>query len=85
MFLFDEPLSNLDAKLRAETRHEIKRLHQRLRTTMIYVTHDQVEALTLGDRVVVMNDGVIQQLGRPMDLYDRPANRFVAGFIGSPP
>ncbi|WP_145052278.1 ABC transporter ATP-binding protein [Lignipirellula cremea] len=83
-FLFDEPLSNLDAKLRGEMRREIKRLHLKLEATMVYVTHDQVEALTLGDRVVVMDRGRIQQVGRPMELYDRPQNRFVAGFIGSP-
>ncbi|MCB1152601.1 sn-glycerol-3-phosphate ABC transporter ATP-binding protein UgpC [bacterium] len=84
VFLFDEPLSNLDAKLRVQMRLEIKRLHERLATTIIYVTHDQVEAMTLADRIVVMNGGVIQQVGTPMDLYDRPANRFVAGFLGSP-
>ncbi len=84
VFLFDEPLSNLDAKLRVEMRRELKQLHRRLQTTMIYVTHDQVEALTLGDRIVVMNEGKIQQVGRPMEVYDWPANRFVAGFIGTP-
>src|SRR5205809_3249416 len=84
VFLFDEPLSNLDAKLRVQMRVELKRLHERLETTAIYVTHDQVEAMTLGDRVVVMKDGWIQQVGEPMELYTRPANRFVAGFIGSP-
>jgi len=84
VFLFDEPLSNLDAKLRVQMRVELKRLHDRLETTAIYVTHDQVEAMTLGDRVVVMKDGWIQQVGEPMELYTRPANRFVAGFIGSP-
>ncbi len=84
VFLFDEPLSNLDAKLRVEMRRELKQLHQRLATTMIYVTHDQVEALTLGDRIVVMDGGKIQQVGPPMELYDHPANRFVAGFIGMP-
>ncbi len=84
VFLFDEPLSNLDAKLRVEMRRELKQLHQRLETTMIYVTHDQVEALTLGERIVVMNGGTIQQVGPPMDVYDWPANRFVAGFIGTP-
>src|SRR5438477_5041226 len=84
VFLFDEPLSNLDAKLRVQMRVELKRLHDRLETTAIYVTHDQVEAMTLGDRVVVMKDGVVQQVGEPLELYDRPANRFVAGFIGSP-
>jgi multiple sugar transport system ATP-binding protein len=85
LFLFDEPLSNLDAKLRAELRVEIKRLHQKLGATMIYVTHDQVEALTLADRIAVMHGGTIQQLARPLEVYNRPANRFVAGFIGSPP
>jgi multiple sugar transport system ATP-binding protein len=84
VFLFDEPLSNLDAKLRVQTRKEIARLHRQLAATMIYVTHDQVEAMTMGDRIVVMNEGHIQQIGRPLELYDRPANRFVAGFIGSP-
>ncbi|EKF18146.1 ABC transporter ATP-binding protein [Nitratireductor pacificus] len=83
-FLFDEPLSNLDAALRVEMRLEIARLHQRLGTTMIYVTHDQVEALTLADRIVVLDGGDIQQVGSPLDLYERPANRFVARFIGSP-
>jgi multiple sugar transport system ATP-binding protein len=83
-FLFDEPLSNLDAKLRGEMRAEIKRLHMDLRSTTIYVTHDQEEAMTLGDRVVVMKDGVIQQCGAPLDVYHRPANRFVAGFVGTP-
>jgi multiple sugar transport system ATP-binding protein len=84
VFLFDEPLSNLDAKLRVQMRVELKRLHHRLETTAIYVTHDQVEAMTLGDRVVVMKDGVVQQVGEPLELYSRPANRFVASFIGSP-
>ena len=84
LFLFDEPLSNLDAKLRVQMRVELKRLHERLETTAIYVTHDQVEAMTLGDRVVVMKDGVVQQVGEPLELYGNPANRFVAGFIGSP-
>jgi len=84
VFLFDEPLSNLDAKLRVQMRVELKRLHNRLETTAIYVTHDQVEAMTLGDRVVVMKDGWIQQVGEPLELYGRPRNRFVAGFIGSP-
>jgi multiple sugar transport system ATP-binding protein len=84
VFLFDEPLSNLDAKLRVQMRVEIKKLHLRLGTTAIYVTHDQVEAMTLGDRVVVMKDGVVQQVGEPLELYNQPANRFVAGFIGSP-
>ena len=84
VFLFDEPLSNLDAKLRVQMRVELKKLHLRLGTTAIYVTHDQVEAMTLGDRVVVMKDGLIQQVGDPLELYDQPANKFVAGFIGSP-
>jgi multiple sugar transport system ATP-binding protein len=84
VFLFDEPLSNLDAKLRVQMRAEIKALHQRLKTTTIYVTHDQVEAMTMADRIVVMRDGVIEQVGSPLDLYDEPANLFVAGFIGSP-
>jgi len=84
VFLFDEPLSNLDAKLRVQMRVELKKLHQRLGTTAVYVTHDQVEAMTLGDRVIVMRDGVVQQVGEPLDLYNSPANRFVAGFIGSP-
>jgi multiple sugar transport system ATP-binding protein len=84
VFLFDEPLSNLDAKLRVQMRVELKKLHLRLGTTAIYVTHDQVEAMTLGDRVVVMKDGLVQQVGEPLDLYNTPANRFVAGFIGSP-
>jgi multiple sugar transport system ATP-binding protein len=84
VFLFDEPLSNLDAKLRVQMRVELKRLHDRLETTAIYVTHDQVEAMTLGDRVVVMKDGWVQQVGEPLELYGKPANRFVAGFIGSP-
>jgi multiple sugar transport system ATP-binding protein len=84
VFLFDEPLSNLDAALRVQMRVELKRLHDRLETTAIYVTHDQVEAMTLGDRVVVMKDGLVQQEGAPLALYERPANRFVAGFIGSP-
>src|SRR3989442_1390160 len=84
VFLFDEPLSNLDAALRVQIRVELKRLHDRLETTAIYVTHDQVEAMTLGDRVVVMKDGVVKQVGEPLELYERPANRFVAGFIGSP-
>ncbi len=84
VFLFDEPLSNLDAKLRVQTRKEIARLHRRLGTTMVYVTHDQVEAMTLGDRIVVMNAGEIQQIGTPLELYERPANQFVAGFVGSP-
>jgi len=84
VFLFDEPLSNLDAKLRVKMRAEIKELHQRLGTTMIYVTHDQVEAMTMADRIVVMRSGRIEQVGTPLELYDRPANQFVAGFIGSP-
>src|SRR5712675_866445 len=84
VFLFDEPLSNLDAKLRVQMRVELKKLHLRLGTTAIYVTHDQVEAMTLGDRVVVMKDGVVQQVGEPLELYNQPANKFVAGFIGSP-
>jgi ABC-type sugar transport system ATPase subunit len=84
VFLFDEPLSNLDAALRVQMRLEIARLHQRLRATMIYVTHDQVEAMTLADRIVVLNAGRIEQVGAPIDLYERPANRFVAQFIGSP-
>jgi len=83
-FLMDEPLSNLDAKLRVQTRAEIARLHQRLGTTIVYVTHDQVEAMTMGDRIAVMKDGVLQQVGTPKMLYETPANRFVAGFIGSP-
>jgi multiple sugar transport system ATP-binding protein len=84
VFLFDEPLSNLDAKLRVQMRVELKKLHDRLGTTAIYVTHDQVEAMTLGDRVVVMRDGLVQQVGEPLELYNEPANRFVAGFLGSP-
>jgi multiple sugar transport system ATP-binding protein len=84
VFLFDEPLSNLDAQLRVQMRVELKKLHERLGTTAIYVTHDQVEAMTLGDRVVVMKDGWVQQVGEPLELYNEPANRFVAGFIGSP-
>jgi multiple sugar transport system ATP-binding protein len=84
VFLFDEPLSNLDAKLRVQMRAEIARLHQRLGTTIIYVTHDQVEAMTLADRIAVMHQGIVQQLASPLELYDHPANRFVAGFIGSP-
>jgi multiple sugar transport system ATP-binding protein len=83
-FLMDEPLSNLDAKLRVQTRAEIARLHQRLKTTTVYVTHDQVEAMTMGQRIAVMNAGILQQVGSPQNLYDSPANRFVAGFIGSP-
>ena len=84
LFLFDEPLSNLDAKLRVEMRAEIKQLHQRTRTTTVYVTHDQVEAMTLGDRIAVMKDGLVQQFGTPAEIYGKPANRFVAEFIGSP-
>ena len=84
LFLFDEPLSNLDAKLRVEMRAEIKRLHQRLKATIVYVTHDQIEAMTMGDLIAVMKDGVVQQLGTPQEIYDNPANLFVAGFIGSP-
>ena len=84
VFLMDEPLSNLDAKLRTQTRGEIKRLQHEVRTTTVYVTHDQVEAMTMGDRIAVMNDGVLDQVGTPEELYERPANRFVAGFIGSP-
>ena len=85
VFLFDEPLSNLDAKLRTQMRAEIKRLHNRLGATSVYVTHDQVEAMTLADRIVVMNDGSIEQVGTPMDLFNNPGNTFVAGFLGSPP
>jgi len=84
VFLFDEPLSNLDAKLRVQMRSEIKALHQRLKTTTVYVTHDQIEAMTMADRIVVMHDGKVEQIGRPLDLYDRPDNLFVAQFIGSP-
>ncbi|MEI8305005.1 MAG: sn-glycerol-3-phosphate ABC transporter ATP-binding protein UgpC [Burkholderiales bacterium] len=84
VFLFDEPLSNLDAKLRVQMRTEIKELHQRLRTTSVYVTHDQIEAMTMADKIVVMHDGIVEQMGSPLELYDRPANTFVAGFIGSP-
>jgi len=84
VFLFDEPLSNLDAKLRVQMRTEIKALHQRLGTTTIYVTHDQIEALTMADKIVLLNDGNVEQMGPPLELYDRPANRFVASFIGSP-
>jgi len=84
LFLFDEPLSNLDAKLRVQMRTEIKALHQRLKNTVIYVTHDQIEAMTMADRIVVMNAGRIEQIGRPLELYDRPANLFVASFLGSP-
>jgi multiple sugar transport system ATP-binding protein len=84
VFLFDEPLSNLDAKLRVQMRTEIKELHQRLKTTTVYVTHDQIEAMTMADKIVVMHDGIVEQIGAPLDLYDRPENLFVAGFIGSP-
>src|ERR1700704_3647650 len=84
VFLFDEPLSNLDAKLRVQMRTEIKELHQRLKTTTVYVTHDQIEAMTMADKIVVMHDGLVEQIGAPLDLYDRPQNLFVAGFIGSP-
>jgi multiple sugar transport system ATP-binding protein len=84
VFLFDEPLSNLDAKLRVQMRSEIKQNHQRLKTTTVYVTHDQIEAMTMADRIVVMHGGVVEQIGTPLELYDRPANLFVAGFIGSP-
>ena len=84
VFLFDEPLSNLDAKLRVQMRAEIRELHQRLSTTTVYVTHDQIEAMTMADKIVVMQDGHIEQIGTPLDLYDHPANRFVASFIGSP-
>ena len=84
VFLFDEPLSNLDAKLRVAMRAELKKLHDRLQATVIYVTHDQVEAMTMGDRIVIMKDGLIQQVGDPLELYGHPQNQFVAGFIGSP-
>src|SRR5437588_12513518 len=84
VFLMDEPLSNLDAKLRVETRANITKLHQRIQTTIIYVTHDQTEAMTMGSRIAVLNGGLIQQLGAPQELYDHPSNLFVAGFIGSP-
>ncbi len=84
MFLFDEPLSNLDAQLRVQMRVEIKALHQRLKSTIVYVTHDQIEAMTMADRIVVMDRGRIQQVGAPLELYDRPANKFVASFLGSP-
>jgi len=84
VFLFDEPLSNLDAKLRVQMRIEIKELHQRLKTTTVYVTHAQIEAMTMADKIVVMHDGIVEQIGAPLDLYDRPDNLFVAGFIGSP-
>jgi multiple sugar transport system ATP-binding protein len=84
VFLFDEPLSNLDAKLRVQMRTEIKELHQRLKTTTVYVTHDQIEAMTMADKIVVMHDGIVEQIGAPLELYDTPRNLFVAGFIGSP-
>jgi multiple sugar transport system ATP-binding protein len=84
VFLFDEPLSNLDAKLRVQMRTEIKELHQRLKTTSVYVTHDQIEAMTMADKIVVMRDGRVEQTGSPLELYDHPVNQFVAGFIGSP-
>jgi len=84
VFLFDEPLSNLDAKLRVQMRTEIKELHQRLKTTSVYVTHDQIEAMTMADKIVVMRDGLVEQTGTPLELYDHPVNQFVAGFIGSP-
>jgi multiple sugar transport system ATP-binding protein len=85
LFLFDEPLSNLDAKMRVGMRAELIKLHKRLKATMVYVTHDQVEAMSMGDRLIVMRDGVVQQIGAPLDIYHHPANQFVAGFIGSPP
>jgi multiple sugar transport system ATP-binding protein len=85
VFLFDEPLSNLDAKLRAQTRVELLKLHRQLAATSVYVTHDQIEAMTMGDRIVVMHDGTVQQVGKPMEIYRKPVNRFVAGFIGTPP
>jgi len=85
VFLMDEPLSNLDAKLRVQMRSELSKLHKQLKTTFIYVTHDQVEAMTMGDRIAIFNNGIIQQLGKPTDIYNYPANKFVAGFIGSPP
>ena len=84
VFLFDEPLSNLDAKLRVQMRTEIKKLHKRLKTTMVYVTHDQVEAMTMGDRIIILKDGIIQQVGSPVEVYHNPVNMFVAGFIGAP-
>ncbi len=85
LFLFDEPLSNLDAKMRVTMRAELIRLHKRLQATMVYVTHDQVEAMSMGDRLIVLKDGVVQQIGAPLEIYNNPANQFVAGFIGSPP
>src|ERR1044071_8584929 len=84
VFLCEEPLSNLDAKLRVAMRTEIKELHQRLKTTTVYVTHDQIEAMTMADKIVVMHDGIVEQMGTPLELYDKPDNQFVAGFIGSP-
>jgi len=84
VFLFDEPLSNLDAKLRVQMRTEISKLHKRLKATMIYVTHDQIEAMTMGDRIVIMEGGIVNQVDTPLNLYNKPVNRFVAGFIGSP-
>ena len=84
VFLFDEPLSNLDAKLRNQMRTEIKRLHQKVQTTIVYVTHDQVEAMTLADRIIIMKDGIIEQIGSPLELFETPATKFVATFIGSP-
>ena len=84
VFLFDEPLSNLDAKLRVQMRTEIKELHERLKTTTVYVTHDQIEAMTMADKIVILRDGVIEQVGSPLEVYDHPANLFVAEFIGSP-
>src|SRR5207248_1891449 len=84
VFLFDEPLSNLDAKLRVQMRTEIRELHQRLKATTVYVTHDQIEAMTMADKIVAMHDGLVEQIGAPLELYDRPDNQFVAGFIGSP-
>ncbi|TYC50743.1 ATP-binding cassette domain-containing protein, partial [Rhodobacterales bacterium] len=84
VFLFDEPLSNLDAKLRVKMRAEIKALHQRLKTTIVYVTHDQIEAMTMADKIVVLHGGRVEQIGSPLELYDRPRNIFVAGFLGSP-
>ena len=84
VFLFDEPLSNLDAKLRVQMRTEIKELHERLKTTTVYVTHDQIEAMTMADRIVILRDGIIEQIGSPLEVYDHPANLFVAEFIGSP-
>ena len=84
VFLFDEPLSNLDAKLRVQMRTEIRELHSRLETTTVYVTHDQIEAMTMADKIVIMQDGVIEQQGSPLDVYDRPENLFVAEFVGSP-